>query len=188
MRELARRASRAAAVVLLVAGAARAESVVVDPRREALRADERLAADAVEPGQRVALRDGTPLGELELATPWRDFRGQSIAAGRYGLRYALQPRLKDHVGVDAIRDFALLVPAVEAAPDPEVGVAAWIAASRRVSATAHPAVMALLAWEGAEPPPTPRREDGGLSVEYLEVGGLVLGFVVAGEVEARDAF
>jgi hypothetical protein len=187
MHDPARRAAAGLVALLAAAGPAAAE-IDLRPRREPLREEERLPPAAVEPGQAIALRDGTPLGELELRAPWRDFRGQVIAPGRYGLRYALQPRLKDHVGVDALRDFALLVPAVAGPQESQAGATAWLALSRRVSGSAHPAVLALLPWTGADPPPTPWREDGGRVVEYLEVGGLVLGFVVAGEVEARDAF
>lgn len=187
MPEAARRARAVALLAAIAAVAAAAPAVELRPRREPLGDGERLAPSAVEPGQRIALRDGTPLGEIELAAPWRDFRGQTIAPGRYGLRYALQPRLKDHVGADAIRDFALLVPPGGEPPPSDAGAAAWIAASRRASGTAHPAVLALVPAAGAEEP-VPRREEGGLAVEYAEAGGVVLGFVVVGGTEARDAF
>jgi hypothetical protein len=94
---------------------------------------------ALEPGQALPLRAGTLLGEILLQAAWRDFRGQVVAPGRYELRYLLQPRLKEHVGVDAIRDFALLVPPGTSGD--------WVAASRSVSRTRHPAVLALVAGE-----------------------------------------
>ena len=145
------------------------------PRTEPWAAAETIAPGAREAGQVFALHSGARLGEVVLGERWLDFRGQPIAPGRYGLRYALQPRLKEHVGADAIRDFALLVPLEAEAPSD------WIAASRTVSGTAHPAVMALVAWQGAGPPPRElHEEDPNRLVLFRTVATVTLGFVVLG--------
>ena len=92
----------------------------------------------------------------------------------------VQPRLKDHAGRDTIRDFALLVPrGLPPATD-------WIAASRRVSGTRHPAVLALTPWSGSgAPPASPAREDA-WTVVYHRIGDLVVGFVVVGRAPPSD--
>lgn len=139
------------------------------PRDEAWRPGEILAAAQLEPGQALPLAAGTPLGELVLADEWLDARGHRIAPGRYALRYALQPRLKDHLGLDASRDFALLVP-LEAGPgDPR-------AQARHALDSRHLAVMALVpAWAGA--PGQLRLDDGRLAL-VARIGELSIAFVV----------
>jgi hypothetical protein len=72
-----------------------------------------------------------------LSEVWLDARGHRVAPGRYALRYALQPRLKDHLGVDAVRDFALLVPeSLPAGADP-------LGSARHALDSRHPVVMEL---------------------------------------------
>jgi hypothetical protein len=154
---------------LLVAFAvlAGAAAVTLRPRTEPWRDAER--ATEMDHGQRIPLRTGARLGEVALTGAWSDFRGQTIAPGRYELRYALQPRSKHHAGADAVRDFALLVPrALGEAGD-------WVAASRRVSRTAPPAGMAL--------EPGPERDRRG--VVYRRVGDLTIGFVVSGRAASE---
>jgi hypothetical protein len=189
MREAPRRAG-AAIVVAAAAGAVLggAEPELV-PRSEPWSASETVAASDLEPGQRVPLRAGVRLGELIVRSRWSDFRGQEIRAGRYELRYALQPRLKDHVGVDRIRDFALLVPRSAAGAAPaQAAPELWIAAARLVAGSRHPAVMALRPeGSGGTPPGAAVASDGQL-VEYRTIGGLVLGFVLHGRAEAPNEF
>jgi hypothetical protein len=181
-----REAAVAVALALAAAPIVAAE-IELRARRAPFAVGERLGASAVEPGQLVPLRDGTPLGELVLDAEWSDFRGQRIAPGRYALVYALQPRLKEHAGADVIRDFALLVPreALEAGGETPLDI--LIAASRRVARTSHPALMALLAG-GDE---SRLAEARGLvleGVEYHRIDWLALGFVVAGCAAEPEAF
>jgi len=163
------------ALCLIVAAALAA----ITPRTGVWRSEER--ARETEPGQQVPLAAGALLGEVVLATEWTDFRGQLVRAGRYELRYALQPRLKDHAGADAIRDFALLVPkGLPATTD-------WLAASRQVSRTRHPAVLALVPWAGTGAPPAQPVRAGELTVLYRGVADLTVGFVVLGRAPPGDA-
>jgi hypothetical protein len=164
-----------AAWALAVAASWADGPIELRPRTEPWTAAEALAPGAREPGQRFALLAGTALGEIVVVSTWLDFRGQPIEPGRYGLRYALQPRLKEHVGADVIRDFALLVPLeTEASAD-------WQSESRAVSRTTHPAVMALVEWRGAGAPPSELREESPIRlVLFRTVGTATLGFVVLG--------
>lgn len=177
-----RRARGVALAAALAAAVALADGgIELRARKEPWRADETVAAAAREAGQELVLRSGARLGEVVLHETWRDFRGQRIAPGRYGLVYALQPRLKEHVGADAVRDFALLVPPDLDAPDD------WLAVSRRVSGTTHPAVMALVPWRGeGEAPAELHEETPERQVLFRDVGGTALGFVVAGRAPEPD--
>lgn len=145
------------------------------PREQAWLPGEAVAASALEPGQALPLEPGTWLGEVAFPREWRDARGHRVAPGRYALRYALQPRLKDHLGVDAARDFALLVPI--GAPDgPD-----RLAQARHALDSRHPAVMALLP-ASADAPAEVRLEDGRRAL-VARVDGLSIAFVV---VPARE--
>ncbi len=179
---------RAAVLVLAALGlmGASADPLELRPRSEPWEPGERLAEEAMDAGQRVPLAFGARLGWVELGSTWSDFRGQAVSPGRYGLHYALQPRLKQHVGADAVRDFALLVPEELGPVLTRRSVEEWIAASLRVSGTRHPAVMALVAWSGGPPPETPVELDGRLVV-VRAVGGLVLAFVVEGRALIEDS-
>jgi hypothetical protein len=171
------------AVSLALAGLAATGSGAVEirPRREPWLPKETIDEATRGPGQGFALRDGALLGEVVLRERWTDFRGQKIEPGRYALRYALQPRLKEHVGADAIRDFALLAPAVDDGSTP------LLEASRRVSGTGHPAVMALVAWQGAgEAPAELHQENPERLILFRDIGGLTIGFVVMGRAPAPE--
>lgn len=130
----------------------------------------------------MALRAGTFLGQLQLAANWSDFRGQTILAGTYSLCYALQPHLKEHVGVDSIRDFAALV---SFGRDDERPCEDWLNASRRVSGTGHPAVLAMVPESEVV---TTGSDHPDWRVVTIDVAGRRFGFVVAGRAVATDAF
>ena len=157
-------------------------------RSEPLADSERLEPMHREQGQRFGIAFGTRLGTVDLAQPWIDYRGQTIPAGHYGLRYALQPRLKDHRGADADRDFALLVPEAAGKPDQPRTPDQWIEASRQVSGTHHPAVMSLRPWEESSPPPASPVARGEMLVVFRTMGDLVMGFVVRGHLEPPVAY
>ena len=94
------------------------------------------------------------LGVLHFTKNSNDYRGQSIAAGYYTLRYALMPNDGNHLGVAPGRDFLLLVP-VAADPGPQKlpTVVELIALSNRAAGTRHPAPMSLVpaASDGSKP-------------------------------------
>lgn len=171
------------AITLACAGGSASGSgpVEVRPREGPWSGTERIGEAARAPGQRFALRDGARLGEVVVREGWTDFRGQAIPSGRYALRYALQPRLKEHAGADAIRDFALLVPATDDGSRP------LLEASRLVSGTHHPAVMALVAWQGEGVPPAELHETSPERlVVFHDIRGLTIGFVVIGRAPAPE--
>ena len=87
---------------------------------------------------------GALLGVVRFDATGSDRRGQSIKAGVYTLRYEVMPLDDAHQGAAPQRDFLLLIPASE---DSDVNAAPnfdrLVALSRKVSLTAHPAVLSV---------------------------------------------
>lgn len=85
---------------------------------------------------------GSLLGCITFDKAWTDFRNQTVPAGTYALRYALQPITDDHADTAPTRHFALLVPmGTEPGPVPSQE----ILFKQSLSITSkHPAVMPLL--------------------------------------------
>jgi hypothetical protein len=76
---------------------------------------------------------GSAVGVVRFLAPWRDYRGREVPPGTYRLRYAIQPRLKDHIGTTVFRDFLLIEP--------------------RPGAHGHPFVMAMVPAGSTSGPP-----------------------------------
>jgi hypothetical protein len=151
------------------------------------------AAGPAAPGSSAVLRErlnfaiapGALVGALELFAPWSDFRDQTIAPGSYELRYAAQPVMKEHRGVSEFRDFVLLV-APGALRTKTRDPAELQIASRRVSGTAHPAVLALYPVALQEALPRLARRQGGVLVLEVRAGWLSLGLVIEGKRRASE--
>jgi hypothetical protein len=84
------------------------------------------------------------VGVVNLPKGMTDFRGQTIPAGVYTLRYQLLPQDGNHLGVAPNPDFLLAIP-VASDPDPEQGYLykKLVALSAKTTGTSHPAVIAL---------------------------------------------
>jgi hypothetical protein len=104
-------------------------------------------------GDRVSYRFApfAAVGVVQLLSDWSDYRGQTVRAGTYLLRYAVQPPLKDHLGVSAFRDFLILEP-VKAARE------------------GHPYVMALVPPSPVSSPPAITRTGSDTVVEWTLAG------------------
>ncbi len=95
------------------------------------------------------LAESTLVGVLHSGKPFQDYRGQSIAAGFFTLRYALMPNDGNHLGVAPSRDFLLLIPvAVDPGADKTLKFQDQVALSRQASGTKHPAPLSLVQAEG----------------------------------------
>ncbi len=90
------------------------------------------------------LANGEFVGMVNLPKGMTDFRGQTIPAGVYSLRYQLLPQDGNHLGVAPNPDFLLAIP-VASDPDPEQGYLykKLVALSAKTTGTSHPAVIAL---------------------------------------------
>jgi hypothetical protein len=88
-----------------------------------------------------------------------DFRGQSLPAGFYTLRYQMLPQDGNHMGVAPNPDFLLASPvADDARPEQAYVYKKLIALSAKSTGTGHPAVIAL---ENARQSGAVAKEDNG---------------------------
>ncbi len=121
-----------------------------------------LAKGAASDAVYGRIPESSLLGVLHFTKNSSDYRGQSIAAGYYTLRYALLPNDGNHLGVAPGRDFLLLVPvSVDPGPQKTPAVPDLVALSGQAAGTRHPAPMLLVpaADDGARPALT-RDEQG----------------------------
>ncbi len=113
---------------------------------------------------------------IEFSGAWTDSKDQAISAGAYALVYAVQPAIKEHRGVSELRDVLVLVAAREFAAS--AGIDGLVEASRRVSGSGHPAVLALLPPPPAAGAPGVVREDAGRLILEVQTGGIPLALIL----------
>jgi hypothetical protein len=90
------------------------------------------------------LTDGEFVGVVNLPQGISDFRGQSLPAGAYTLRYQLLPQDGNHMGVAPNPDFLLASPAaVDSRPEQSYVYKKLLMLSAKSTGTNHPAVIAL---------------------------------------------
>jgi hypothetical protein len=112
-----------------------------------------------------------------------DYRGQSLAAGIYTLRYQLLPQDGNHMGVSPNPDFLLASPAADdARPEQSYVYRKLIALSARSTSTGHPAVLALQSPGAAASVAKDDKGDVIFSVDVPSSGGPSekLGIVIKG--------
>jgi|SRR5579862_1693030 len=99
------------------------------------------APDALYP----ELAESTLIGLISFPKAGSDYRGQSIPAGFYTMRYELLPDDGNHLGVAPNRDFVLLIP-VENDPDPSASFKfdQLVSLSRKATGTRHPGPLSLV--------------------------------------------
>ncbi|HVS13009.1 MAG TPA: hypothetical protein VMV46_03725 [Thermoanaerobaculia bacterium] len=125
---------------------------------------------------------GALIGVVELLADWSDYRTQPIPAGRYTLRYGIQPANREHTGQTYFRDFLLLVPLDADSFDPEGDdLLSVVRESRRAGGATHPAVMAL--YQIYEQVDTLRvmENDFGDPSLAVPLGDSVMGIVLEGQ-------
>ncbi len=107
------------------------------------------------------LPESSFIGVLHFTRDSNDYRGQSVPAGFYTLRYALMPNDGDHLGVAPSRDFLLLVPAsVDPGPEAAPKASELFSLSRQASRTRHPAPLSLVPAEGRAPSGISKDDEG----------------------------
>jgi len=123
------------------------------------------------------------VGVVNFPKGMTDFRGQSIPAGVYTLRYQLLPQDGNHLGVAPNPDFLLAIP-VASDPNPEQNYPykKLVALSAQSTGTNHPAVIAL---ETAGEPGSVAKETQNVTVFTVAVaisagGTEKIGIVVKG--------
>ena len=91
------------------------------------------------------LTRSTFVGVIHFERSARDYRGNTVAAGTYNLRYELEPNDGDHLGTSPTPDFLLLVPPqADANPDQSYTFDELVALSRQVTGKKHPAPLNLV--------------------------------------------
>jgi len=102
----------------------------------------------------TAIPDGTFAGVVQFPENWKDYKGQSIPAGVYSLRYGIEPADGNHMGVSTYRDFLLLIPVAEDKdPAAKYKTEELVPMSAKAAGTNHPAVLALFpVWEEVTEP------------------------------------
>jgi hypothetical protein len=99
------------------------------------------AADVLYP----QLAESTLVGVLRFPKVGSDYRGQTISAGFYTLRYELIPSDGNHLGAAPNRDFLLLIPAAsDADPDAVFKFRDLMELSRKATGTRHPGPLSLV--------------------------------------------
>ncbi|MGC2111979.1 MAG: hypothetical protein WA655_20845 [Candidatus Korobacteraceae bacterium] len=90
------------------------------------------------------LTDGEFVGVVNFPQGFSDYRGQSLPAGVYTLRYQRLPQDGNHMGVAPNPDFLLASPAAsDAHPEQSYIYKKLVALSAKSTGTNHPAVIAL---------------------------------------------
>ncbi len=90
----------------------------------------------------AGLNIGEFLGVIHFPGNGTDYRGQSLKAGYYTLRYALIPQDGNHMGVSNYRDFLLMIPiSDDTNPAQDMTFDQVVKASRLATGTGHPAVL-----------------------------------------------
>jgi hypothetical protein len=123
------------------------------------------------------------VGIVRFPQGFSDYRGQSLPAGVYTLRYQLLPQDGNHMGVAPNPDFLLASPASDdSRPEQSYVYRKLVAVSAKSTSTGHPAVIAL---ESAGEPGNVTKQDNGnviLSVGIPAADGstVKLGVVVKG--------
>lgn len=90
----------------------------------------------------------TFLGVIRFSRPAKDFRGQLIKPGAYGMRYELLPGDGNHMGCAAQPDFVLLTPlSDDTDPAANYDYGKLVELSGKASGTGHPAALSLVPTE-----------------------------------------
>jgi len=114
------------------------------------------AADVVYP----QLAESTLVGILHFPKGGSDYRGQTISAGFYTLRYELIPSDGNHLGAASNRDFLLLVPAAsDADPNALFKFPDLVALSQKATGTGHPGPLSLVQPDNSGSAPAVSKDD-----------------------------
>ena len=106
------------------------------------------------------LAESTLVGVLHFARPGSDFRGQTIPAGFYTLRYELIPDDGNHLGVAPNRDFLLLIPAAsDADPKKKFTFDELVDLSRKATGTRHAGPLSLVQASNSGTAPSVSKDD-----------------------------
>jgi len=126
--------------------------------------------------------DGTFAGVVQFPETWTDYKGQTIPAGVYSLRYGIEPADGNHMGVSTYRDFLMLVPVAEDKdPSAKLTTEDLVKLSVKASGTNHPAVLALFpVWDEVTDPKLYKNDSDQWTLA-IPFGATRLGVVLLGQ-------
>jgi len=132
-----------------------------------------------------ALTEGTLLGVLHFPNAATDFRGQTIKAGFYTLRYGLIPQDGNHMGVNPYRDVVVLAPvSVDQDPTKTFGFDDLVKFGRQASGTPHPGFLVGSPVSGSDFPSVVKDDQDHWNLQvkaHGQSGDLPLAFTVVGK-------
>jgi hypothetical protein len=97
------------------------------------------AAKAME-----AIKPATLLGVVSVPANYQDYRDDTIPAGTYTMRFALQPQDGNHLGTAEFQYFAVLTPAkLDSKLDGITDYKQLVKASSKETSTDHPVIISL---------------------------------------------
>lgn len=96
---------------------------------------------------------GTLIAVVQFPSDFMDYRKQTIPAGVYTLRFAVQPDVGDHIGTTPHPEFALLSPIEKDTAPATVEGKELLKNSAAITDGDHPAVMLLFPHHGREAGP-----------------------------------
>ncbi len=137
----------------------------------------------------AGLAESTLVGVIVFPQATTDYRGQTVAAGAYTLRYALHPNDGNHIGIAPNRDFLLLIPAeLDREATAQYSFEELVKLSARASGTNHPAALSLRSAEGYKEVPTVVELASRYTllvapVKIASGGEMTLGLIVRGVAE-----
>jgi hypothetical protein len=134
------------------------------------------------------LSESSLIGVVIFPKATSDFRGQSIKAGTYTLRYALHPTDGNHLGISPVRDFLVMIPVgVDQNADGQYKFEELTKMSAKASGTNHPAVISLVSPESKPAPTLVENEHGHLvfmtKMKSQAAADVPIAFVVKGVAE-----
>lgn len=133
--------------------------------------------------------ESTLVGVITFAKATTDFRGQSVKAGSYTLRYALHPADGNHMGISPIRDFLVMLPvAMDPNPDAQFKFEEMSKMSTKVTGTNHPGVLSLVQIDKAPAIPKISQDESNhivFSAPLKSQAGAVIpiSFIIKGHAE-----
>ncbi len=135
------------------------------------------------------IADSTLIAVITFARATTDFRGQSIKAGSYTLRYAVHPADGNHLGISPIRDFLVMVPvAMDPNPDAQFKFEELTKMSTKVTGTSHPGILSLIQLASAPAAPKLENDDYNhmafsAAIKNQSGAAMPISFVVKGHAE-----
>jgi len=129
----------------------------------------------------TALGNSSLIGVITFPGKTTDYRGQTVKAGSYTLRYAVHPADGNHMGIAVDRDFLLMIPlSVDQDANAQIKFEDLVKMSAKTAGTNHPAGLNLISAEGQKSFPSAYQDDSNhtIFVAKLKTAGSEIPFAL----------